>query len=134
MDYEENLKVVQQAYEAFGRGDIRAVLDVLGDDIEWIVPGSRDVPYAGRRRGRREVAKFFGALGRALDFEAFEPREFLPHGDAVVVLGDYRTRVKPTGRAATSEWAMVFRVRDGKIVRFQEYADTEDLAGAHRAA
>ena len=34
MSEQTNSDVVQQAYEAFGRGDIPAVLDTLTDDVE----------------------------------------------------------------------------------------------------
>jgi ketosteroid isomerase-like protein len=30
-----NLATVQSIYEAFGKGDIPAILEVLADDIEW---------------------------------------------------------------------------------------------------
>ncbi len=35
MSDQTNVDVVQQAYVAFGRGDIPAVLSFLTDDIEW---------------------------------------------------------------------------------------------------
>src|SRR6266511_800663 len=95
---QENVRTVQRAYEAFGRGDIPAVLAMLTDDIEWSEPGSADVlPWGGERRGREQVGQFFQALDGALEFEAFEPREFIAQGDTVVVLGSERARVKATG-------------------------------------
>ena len=33
-----NQALVEGAYEAFGRGDIPAVLGILSDDVEWDVP------------------------------------------------------------------------------------------------
>jgi ketosteroid isomerase-like protein len=30
-----NLEVVQEIYEAFGRGDVPAILDHLADDVGW---------------------------------------------------------------------------------------------------
>jgi uncharacterized protein len=39
MSERTNTDVVQQGYEAFGRGDIPAVLDLLTDDVEWIQQG-----------------------------------------------------------------------------------------------
>lgn len=30
-----------------------------------------------------------------------------------------------------NRWVMAFSVRDGKIVKFEEYADTQALAAAH---
>jgi len=30
-----------------------------------------------------------------------------------------------------NHWVMAFRVRDGEIAKFEEYADTQALAAAH---
>lgn len=64
--------VVQQAYEAFGRGDIPAILNLVADSVDWEFVGSTNLPYAGRRRNREEVADFFAAIPRADDIHAFE--------------------------------------------------------------
>jgi ketosteroid isomerase-like protein len=32
-----NLETVQKVYEAFGRGDVPAILDELADDVRWDV-------------------------------------------------------------------------------------------------
>ena len=38
---------------------------------------------------------------------------------------------EPIGRTFDNRWAMTFTVRDGKITKFEEYADTQALAAAH---
>jgi hypothetical protein len=45
---EENTRLVQSAYEAFGRGDMAGLAEVMADDIEWVNPGDPDDnPNAG---------------------------------------------------------------------------------------
>ena len=107
MSEQTNAEVIRQAYEAFGRGDIPTVLGVLADDVDWTLQGPSAIPWAGPRRGREAVGEFFSLLGENLEFERFEPREFVAQGDTVVVLGDERSVVKPTGRAFQNEWAHV---------------------------
>lgn len=126
----DNVRIVRDAYDAFGRGDITGVLDRLTDDVEWISAGSSEIPFAGRRRGRDQVREFFSLLAANLEFQTFEPREFIAQGETVVVLGHEVARAKTTNRQMTGEWAMVFRMRDGKIARFQDYSDTENAAAA----
>jgi hypothetical protein len=49
---EENTRLVQSAYEAFGRGDMAALAEVMADDIEWVNPGDPDDnPNAGTFKG-----------------------------------------------------------------------------------
>jgi ketosteroid isomerase-like protein len=127
------VQVVQAAYAAFGRADIAALLELLTDDVEWFEPGPLHVlPWAGRRRGREQVGEFFRAIDQALEFEAFEPREFIAQGDTVVVLGMDRSRLKSTGRRVETEWAMAFTIRDGKIARLRECSDTAPMLAAIR--
>ncbi len=119
-----NVDVVQENYEAVGRGDIPAVLDLLTDDVEWTLQGPSAIPFAGTRRGREGVAEFFSLVGENLEFQQFEPREFVVQGDTVAVLGYERSLIKPTGRTLEQEWAHVYTLRDGKIAKFRAFEDT----------
>ena len=51
----------------------------------------------------------------------------------MVVLGQDTVAVKPTGKTFTEAWAHVFTIKNGKIVRFQEYIDTEAAVAELRA-
>jgi hypothetical protein len=128
-----NVEVVQETYEAVGRDDISALLDLLTDDVEWTFQGPSVIPFAGTRRGREGVAEFFSLVGGNLEFERFEPREFVAQGDTVVVLGFERSLVKPTGRTFEQEWAHVYKLRDGKVAKFLALEDTEAHAVAFDA-
>jgi uncharacterized protein len=115
MSEKTNADVVQQAYAAFGQGDIPALLRFLTDDVEWTLQGPTVIPWAGTHHGHEGVTEFFSLLGETLEFEQFEPREYVAQGDTVVVLGHERSLVKPTGRGFEQEWAHVYTLRDGKI-------------------
>jgi ketosteroid isomerase-like protein len=128
-----NVEVVQETYEAVGRGDIPALLDLLTDDVEWTFQGPSVIPFAGTRRGREGVAEFFSLVGGNLEFEQFEPREFVAQGDTVVVLGFERSRIKLTGRTFEQEWAHVYKLRDGKVAEFLALEDTAAHAVAFNA-
>jgi uncharacterized protein len=134
MSEQENMRVVQEMFAALERGDIAGVLDRLSEDIEWRVAGPSELSYAGIHRGRDEVAKFFQKFGQAVEFEVFEPQEYLARGDKVVVLGHERQRIKATGQRVETEWAMVFVLDDGRIKKFPNYVDTHAVAAAHRGA
>jgi uncharacterized protein len=116
-------QVVQQAYEAFGRGDIPAVLGMLDDRVEWTAPGT--LPHGGSFKGPEEVGQFFQGLGTAwerldLDVEAVDQ----VGGDLVV--GVLRAEGTRRGGGPSSYGAVhVFDVRDGRIARFREYTDLD---------
>lgn len=120
-----NLGAIQRIYEAFGRGDVPAILEQLAEDVEWEYGlTSTDVPWLQPRHGRAEVAAFFEAIG-ALEFRRLVPHTFLESGDVVVVLVDVEATVRATGRRLLEEDEVhIWRVRDGKVVRFRHRVDT----------
>ncbi|MCX7381614.1 MAG: nuclear transport factor 2 family protein, partial [Alphaproteobacteria bacterium] len=122
----DNTALVQEAYAAFGRGDVAALLATCADDIVWVSNGDPAViPWVGTRRGHAGVVEFLTGLGTNLDFEAFEPRKFVASGDMVVVIGFTQARLKSGKRGLlASEWVHLFTVHDGKLARFQEFYDT----------
>jgi uncharacterized protein len=132
MGEKDNLRIVQQAYEAFGRGDLPAMLALLTEDVEWQHPEIENVPWAVSVRGKDAVSGFFAAIAKSVDIEKFEPLQFIAEGDRVVVLGRESVRVKSTKRAYSTEWAHSFTLRDGKISAFREYTDTNQVAAAFR--
>jgi uncharacterized protein len=131
MNEQENLRIVQEGYTAFGRGDIATALSSYADDVDWAMPGSPDVvPYAGRRRGREQVAQFYSTFAQTEDVEL---QDFIAQGDKVLVLGHYKGRVKSTGRSYTKDFIHVVTLRDGKVVKFREYVASDDMHAAFGA-
>ena len=135
MSEQDNVRIVQNAYDAFKRGDIEGLLQLVADDVEWITPGPSDImPAAGHRRGREGVAEFFSSLSAQEDVELFEPQEYIAQGEKVVALAKYRGRVKATGRTAETDLVHVFDIKDGKVQRFREFFDTAAVLGAFISA
>ncbi len=128
-----NMQIISNAYECFGRGDIPALLKFFDEDIDWFSPGPIEIiPYAGQRVGHTEVAGFFKALFDSEETERFEPREFIVQDNKVVAFGNYRCRVRATGRTLDYDWVHVHTLRDGKLISFCEYYDTAAAVEAHQ--
>jgi ketosteroid isomerase-like protein len=127
----QNIKVVQDAYAAFGRGDVQSILDRLTDDIVWkpVYGAAAHVPTSGERRGKPGVATFFKQVGESINFVNFDPKEFIATGDKVVALG-YYTGKSPLGKTFDSDFAMVFTLKDGKVSHFQEFSDSAAINAA----
>lgn len=132
MQEAQNTKVVKDAYAAFGRGDVQAILDTLDDGIVWkgVYGAGSHVPTAGERRGKAQVGEFFKQVAENVNFSRFEPREFIATGDKVVALGHY-TATTPVDKAFDSDFAMVFTLRNGKVTEFQEFTDSAAINAAY---
>ena len=55
MSIEANVRVVKDFFAAIGSGDKQALLALVAEDIEWIIPGE-DWPLAGTHRGHAGLA------------------------------------------------------------------------------
>ena len=132
---QENVALVRSIYDAFAAGDIPGVVGRMSPDMVW--NEAENFPYADRNpyRGPEEIlGGVFARLGADWEGFAAVPEEFLDAGDTVVVLGRYRGTCKATGRALDAQLAHVWRVADGKAVRFQQYTDTLQAARVMGAA
>jgi len=116
--------VVQQVYEAFGRQDVPAILNLVAEEVDWEFVGPASLAYAGKRRNHKEVAAFFADVPRADEIHAFEPREFIAAGEHVTVLGWESSTALDTGTKFQSEWVHVFTVKKGKVTRWRGFFDT----------
>ena len=133
MGAQDSRKVVEQIYAAFATSDIKAILNLLTTDVEWYHPRKQDIPWGGRRRGHKQVAGFFKAIGDTIKVKKFKPRRFIVDGDSVSVEGIERARVKATGLTYKVKWVQVFKVKNGKVSEFREYTDTATIIDALKA-
>jgi hypothetical protein len=127
----EEMQVVQDLYAAFGRGDMPGLLNLLDEMVDWHFNGRpEDIPFGGRWQGRAGMMDFFRAVGETCEVLAFGPDEVIALGEHVLALGHERIRVRATGREFETDWAHLFMVQDGQIVRVREFYDTAVMAKA----
>ena len=63
------------------------------------------------------------------DFKVM-PEEWLDAGNHIVVLGTYSGRHKESSREVRAQFAHIWGVTHGRVVRFQQYTDTKQFADA----
>jgi ketosteroid isomerase-like protein len=128
MSTEQNVRTVKDFFAAMDKGDGEALLALVAEDIEWIIPG-KDWPLAGTYRGRAGLARLLKTASGSMETST-EPREFVAQGDRVLVVGFASGKVKATDKPFEDDWVFAITVRDGKLTRVREYVDTQALARA----
>src|SRR5258705_633644 len=133
---EQNIKLVQSVYAAFGRGDIPAVIESMAPEVTiGIVGRKQDAPFLGiRDEGRAGAAEFFKQLAAAQEFHTFEPLRFLAAEDKVFIWGRYRWTMRDSGVSKESEWLHEITARDGQCTASRGHNDTATLAQSYHAA
>ena len=115
MSIEKNIQTVKDFFAAIGRGDREALLALVAEDIEWIIPGE-DWPLAGTHRGHAGLADLLETASRSIETST-EPREFVAQGDRVLVVGFARGKIKATNKTFEDDWIFAITVRDGRLTQ-----------------
>ena len=129
MSIQDNVRTVKDFFAAIGRGDREALLALVAEDIEWIIPGE-DWPLAGTHRGHAGLAEVLRKASVEVETTYPEPPEFVAQGDRVMVVGVATGKIKATNRAFRDDWVFAITVQNGKVTKIREYIDTQALARA----
>ena len=129
--YDPGREIVISAYRALAAGDDDAFLAYLASDVEWIVPGPPDHPATGTHHGKDALLKLFARFSTVAELQHMEIEQVVGDGDAIVVLGRERWRVRESGREFETIWANAVQVADRSIIRVTVYADTHDEMAAY---
>ena len=131
MSANDNIKTIQSVYEAFGRGDVNAILDAVTDDVDWgSDTSSSAAPWYGLKRGKDGVLSFFEAFGSTMDVNQFEPISFAANDDGEVhTIVRFTATRRETGTSVSMNLHHWFQLRDGKIAFYRGTEDTAQTAG-----
>jgi ketosteroid isomerase-like protein len=126
-----NLSTIQAVYEAFGRGDVPAILDQLADEVTWErwetgnTAQEAGVPWMLTRQGRDGVAEFFRDVDAGLEFHGFEPLNLLAGGNQVAATIRLDLTAKATGeRFQDVEIHLWTFDESGKVSGLRHFLDT----------
>ncbi len=120
---QENVEVVRRIVEDAIAGRWEESAQQLGPDVEWhgTVGGLTEGTVW---RGPEEIRRLFEQEGaEAWEERRLEAEEFIDAGDCVVVLVHEFRRGKGSGVEMETDTAVVYEVRDGRVVRAQGYMD-----------
>lgn len=126
----DNVALVQAAYDGLAKGDAGPLLEILHPEVEWheaehspYWPGG---PYIGPQAVVENVLAKLPEDAR--DFTV-EVRRMVGAGETVLVEARYRaTSMKGTGEPLDAQAAHVWDFENGKVVRWQQYLDTWEMA------
>ena len=121
---DRNVEVVRQLFELYASGGLEAVLQVMDEDIEIVIPpdvSAEPDTYRGHEGARRYFAGFEGML-EDVRYEFFE---LIPEGDHVLARARLAGRGVSSGLEVELGTFVVHTVVDGKVTRIVPYADLE---------
>ena len=127
----ENIELVKGMFGAFAQGRIEEVLQMVSEDLDFQHPMPQSIwPWAGKRSGRQSLADFFAGLAKTVEYDQFEPREFIAQDDFVAVVLFERGRAKATAVTFDNLYVLVFKFAEGKVTQIRIFEDTAPIIAA----
>ncbi|KAK9805201.1 hypothetical protein WJX72_005842 [[Myrmecia] bisecta] len=136
--------VVRQAYDLFHKGNIRGIMELCTDDVEFVQIGKEaGIPFAGQQVGKDNIPKyFFKALAQRFKtediklsacVESMDSTRVTATGTWTAVPRDKKEHPVETARTVVP-FCHVYNMEGHKIRRVQSFIDTCKVARAMRLA
>lgn len=125
-----NLEIIKSTYEGkTSEENGKNLAKYVADDISWTE--AKGFPYAGTYIGLEDVSKnVFSRLGSEWNDYKFTPEDYVASDDKVVAFGTYSGTYKITGKSFIARVAHVWKLKDNKIISFEQFVDSQPVNDA----
>ena len=127
-----NLEIIKSTYEGkTSEENGKNLAKYVTEDISWTE--AKGFPYAGTYIGLESVTKnVFSRLGGEWINYKFTPEDYVASNDKVVAYGTYTGTYKITGKYFEARVAHIWKLKEGKIIKFEQFVDSQPVNNAIR--
>ena len=130
---QENVEIVQRAYDAWNREDLDAFLSVVHPDAKLRGDGAEDL-FIGVRTayyGHAGVREWWDAVHEPWDYFKSHVQRTFVGGDKVVTVVRFEAKGKQSGAEVELPFLTnVMELKDGLVVEFNNYYSLEEALDA----
>jgi ketosteroid isomerase-like protein len=126
----ENVELVRPAYEAWNSGDLDAALRNTHPRVEFVQDAR--VPGAVNLTGRPEVRAWLESFHETWEWFRIAPERIEAVGGRVLVVARISAKGRVSGVELEQRVGHVLTLEDGRITRWESYADVADALEAAR--
>jgi ketosteroid isomerase-like protein len=119
MGAEENLAIMQRAYDAFNTGDIDTLTELFDDGVVWHLPGRSSM--AKDYQGRDATLAYFGLIAQETGGTFRAELQHLLADDEDRVVGIQRSTGDRDGKHLDVGDCIVFELKDGRVTDGREH-------------
>ena len=125
-----NLEIIKSTYQGkTSEENGQNLAKYVTKDISWTE--AKGFPYAGTYIGLENITKnVFSRLGSEWIDYKFTPEDYVASDDKVVAFGTYSGTYKITGKSFTARVAHIWKLKDHKIISFEQFVDSQTVNDA----
>ena len=113
---------------AFKKGDLQPQFDALSPDVVWKATAPREFfRFGGTHHGLAGMKEYTALLFSRYSFVHFEPKTITAKGDQIWGLFEIEALHRTSGKYVTTDIAIRWTVKDGKIIEHQGMFDTASV-------
>ena len=122
-----NLEIVRSTYEGkTSEENGQNLAKHVAENITWTE--AKGFPYGGTYIGLENITKnVFSRLGSEWIDYKFTPEDYVASGDRVVAYGTYSGTYKLTGKLFKARVAHLWKLKDEKIISFEQFVDSQTV-------
>ena len=124
----ENIDIVKRGYDAWNRGDLAGVLELVDPSFEW--HEATEVPGGVHVYTRDQFESYLVSLWRLWESFRLEPQELHEAGDLVLADVLERARGRASGVEVTQRFVHVWTMRDLRACRMRAFLDKREAMRA----
>ena len=125
---QSNRNLMLSVIPAFRKGDLQPLFDALSPDVVWKATAPREFfRFGGTYRGLLEMKEYTALLFSRYSFVRFDPKTITAKGDQIWGLFEAEALHRTSNKYVTSDIAIRWTVRDGKIIEHQGMFDTASV-------
>jgi ketosteroid isomerase-like protein len=121
---QQNVEIVREVFAAYERGDLSKAMSYYEPDVAF--NPAEEPPI----HGRDAVIEYLQRWEEPWDDYEAEGEEFIDAGDCVVVTFHAKGRGKASGIEVDARSYQVYKLRNGKLARMDEYTDRREALEA----
>jgi len=127
---EDPLETINRWFARFKAGASAEELASFYDEnaVMWIPGDTRNIPWVGKRTGRKDIAEHYKVLWKNIKSEKLEITDILTKGNRVVVLGKLESRYLGNNKLIKSDFCMNIIVENGLIKSYSFLEDSFDVS------
>lgn len=122
-----NFSIIDNFFEAYGRHDLKAIQQVVSEDIKWVFPGHNTL--SGTKTGIEEVISFFDKMGGIMGKSNVQVEKLVMGGNNDYVLEcQHILTNREDGINFDQDLCVLWIFRDGKLIEGKHFISDQSEA------